>query len=165
MVIYRCCSIIRSVEDTNVFLVNDSQHTLQMALSSLELPRAISVACGPSVDETNLNENQERIDSGANNLSASVPQFHGRPKHKAHDPRDLSIQVLEKFSLVTRFARETTSQLFGENQNNGFSGYERSTQIQPNLDQPKKSTDIAENVPAENPVIPDPKAVTYSLHC
>ena len=143
--------LLRSGEDANVFLVNDSQHTLQRTLSSLELPRAVSVACGPSVDETNLNENQERTDSGANNLSASVPQFHGRPKHKAHDPRDLSIQVLEKFSLVTRFARETTSQLFGENQNNGFSGYERSTQIQPNLDQPKKSTDIAENVPAENP--------------
>ncbi|XLR48096.1 hypothetical protein S83_032756, partial [Arachis hypogaea] len=140
-----------SAEDANVFLVNDSQHTLQRTLSSLELPRAVSVACGPSVDETNLNENQERTDSGANNLSASVPQFHGRPKHKAHDPRDVSIQVLEKFSFVTRFARETTSQLFGENQNNGFSGYERRTQIQPNLDQPKKSTDIAENVPAENP--------------
>ncbi|KAL1335071.1 hypothetical protein HN51_064033 [Arachis hypogaea] len=151
--------LLRSGEDANVFLVNDSHHTLQRTLSSLELPRAVSVACGPSVDETNLNENQERTDSGANNLSASVPQFHGRPKHKAHDPRDLSIQVLEKFSLVTRFARETTSQLFGENQNNGFSGYERSTQIQPNLDQPKKSTDIAENVPAENPVIPDPKAL------
>lgn len=40
----------------------------------------------------------------------------GRQRQKHHDPaRDLSIQVLEKFSLVTRFARETTSQLFREN--------------------------------------------------
>ncbi|MED6168047.1 hypothetical protein PIB30_008400 [Stylosanthes scabra] len=155
--------LVRSAEDANVFLVNDFQNTLQRTLSSLELPRAVSVACGPSnlsVDEPNspsFNDNQERTNSGANNLSASVPQFHGRPKHKVNDPRDISIQVLEKFSLVTRFARETTSQLFGENQNNGFSGYERRTRIQPNLDQPKKSTDIAEKVPAENPVIPDPK--------
>ena len=113
-----------------------------------------------SVDESTLNENQERTDGGVNNLSASVPQFHGRPRHKVHDPRDLSIQVLEKFSLVTKFARETTSQLFGENQSNGFSGYERRTHVQPNLDHPKKSSNVAGSVPDETPVVSDPQVVT-----
>ncbi|KAH7444094.1 hypothetical protein KP509_02G064400 [Ceratopteris richardii] len=41
----------------------------------------------------------------------------GRSKQRrVRDPaRDVSIQVLEKFSLVTKFARDTTAQLFGEN--------------------------------------------------
>ncbi|RDX87299.1 TBC1 domain family member 15, partial [Mucuna pruriens] len=151
--------LVRSAEDANVFLVNDFQNTLQRTLSSLELPRAVPLACGPSdmsADESILNENQERADNGVNNGSFSVTQFHGRPMHKVHDPaRDLSIQVLEKFSLVTKFARETTSQLFGENQSNGFSTSERRTHIQTNLDHPKKSSDVVENTSDESPVALD----------
>ncbi|WJX90337.1 hypothetical protein P8452_72246 [Trifolium repens] len=150
--------LVRSAEDANVFLVNDFQSTLQRTLSSLQLPRAVPLARGPSnmsVDESTLNENQERNDSGVNNGSVSVPRFHGRPRHKVHDPaRDLSIQVLEKFSLVTKFARETTSQLFRENQTNGYSSNERRTHIQTNLDPPKSSS-VAENNSDENSDIPD----------
>jgi hypothetical protein len=113
-----------------------------------------------SVDESTLNENQERNDSSVNNGSVSVPQFHGRPRHKVHDPaRDLSIQVLEKFSLVTKFARETTSQLFRENQTNGYSANERRTHIQTNLDPPKSSS-AAEKYSDENSDIPDSQEVT-----
>ncbi|KAJ1443915.1 Rab-GTPase-TBC domain [Sesbania bispinosa] len=151
--------LVRSAEDANVFLVNDFQNTLQRTLSSLELPRAVPLACGPSntsIDESTSNENQERADSGVTNGIVSVSQFHGRPRHKVHDPaRDLSIQVLEKFSLVTRFARETTSQLFRENQSNGFSASERRTQIETNLDQPKKSSNVAGNISDESPAVLD----------
>ncbi|XP_061350713.1 uncharacterized protein LOC133295863 isoform X2 [Gastrolobium bilobum] len=150
--------LVRSAEDANIFLVNDFQNTLQRTLSSLELPRAVSLACGPSnmsVDESTLNENQEGADSDINNGSASVTQFHGRPRHKVHDPRDISIHVLEKFSLVTKFARETTSQLFGENQSNGFSANERRTHIQTNLDHPKKPSNVAGNISDESPVVSD----------
>ncbi|CAK8563446.1 unnamed protein product [Lathyrus sativus] len=150
--------LVRSAEDANVFLVNDFQSTLQRTLSSLELPRAVPLAHGPSnmsVDESTLNENEERNDSGVNNGSVSVPQFHRRPRHKVQDPaRDLSIQVLEKFSLVTKFARETTSQLFRENQTNGFSINERRTQIQTNLDSPK-SSNVAGKVSDESSAVPD----------
>ncbi|XP_058760041.1 uncharacterized protein LOC131633335 [Vicia villosa] len=150
--------LARSAENANVFLVNDFQSTLQRTLSSLELPRAVPLAHGPSnmsVDESTLNENEERNDNGVNNGSVSVPQFHRRPRHKAHDPaRDLSIQVLEKFSLVTKFARETTSQLFRENQTNGFSTNDRRTQIQTNLDPPKSSI-VAGKISDENSAVPD----------
>ncbi|KAL2338404.1 hypothetical protein Fmac_012850 [Flemingia macrophylla] len=136
----------------------------ERTLSSLELPRAVPLACGPSnmsVDESILNENQERADNGVNNGSYGASQFHGRPfhgrpRHKGHDPgRDLSIQVLEKFSLVTKFARETTSQLFGENQSNGFGASERRTHIQTNIDHPKKSSNMVEDSSDESPVALD----------
>ncbi|KAL5183532.1 TBC1 domain family member 15 [Glycine soja] len=149
--------LVRSEEDANVFLVNDFQNTLQRTLSSLEMPRAVPLACGPSntsVDESILIENQERADNGANDGRFSVNQFHGRPRHKVDPARDLSIQVLEKFSLVTRFARETTSQLFGENQSNGFSPIDRRTHIQTNLDHPK-SSNVEENTSVESPVVLD----------
>lgn len=162
--------LVRSAEDANVFLVNDFQSTLQKTLSSLELPRAVPLARGPSdmsADESTLNENQERNDSGVNNGSVSVPQFHRRPRHKVNDPtRDLSIQVLEKFSLVTKFARETTSQLFRENQTNGFRANERRTRIETNLDPPKssqtnldppKSSTVAGKVSDENSAFSDSK--------
>ncbi|KAH1217061.1 TBC1 domain family member 15 [Glycine max] len=150
--------LVRSEEDANVFLVNDFQNTLQRTLSSLEMPRAVPLTCGPSntsVDESILIENQERADNGANDGRFSVNQFHGKPRHKVDPARDLSIQVLEKFSLVTRFARETTSQLFGENQSNGFSPIDRRTHIQTNLDHPKKSSNVEENTSDESPVALD----------
>ncbi|XP_023730518.2 uncharacterized protein LOC111878244 isoform X2 [Lactuca sativa] len=87
--------IARSAEDANVFLVNNFQDPLQRILSSMELPRALSSS---SFTDSPFSDNQERLEDGGS-------------RHK----RDISIQVLEKFSLVTRFARETTSQLFREN--------------------------------------------------
>ncbi|KAL3642961.1 hypothetical protein CASFOL_013776 [Castilleja foliolosa] len=105
--------LARSAEDSNVFLVNDFQNPLQRTLSSLELPLAVSV---PNVHSPIVGANESfssaELERGEpdNNL-----QQYGRQRLKVHDPaRDLSIQVLEKFSLVTRFARETTSQLFRE---------------------------------------------------
>ncbi|KAL5134676.1 hypothetical protein HKD37_03G007776 [Glycine soja] len=118
---------------------------------------AVPLACGPSntsVDESILIEKQERVDNGANDGRFSVNQFHGRSRHKVDPVRDLSIQVLEKFSLVTRFARGTTSQLFGENQSNGFSPIDRRTHIQTNLDHPKSSS-VEENTFVESPVVLD----------
>jgi len=128
----------------------------------LELPRAVPLACGPSnmsVDESILNENQERADNDVSNGSLSVSHFHGRPRHKVDPARDLSIQVLEKFSLVTKFARETTSQLFRENQSNGFS--ERRTPIQTNLDHPRKSSHVEENTSDESCLALDSQEVTF----
>ncbi|XP_047157394.1 TBC1 domain family member 15 isoform X1 [Vigna umbellata] len=149
--------LVRSEEDANVFLVNDFQNTLQRTLSSLELPRAVPIACGPSnlsVDESVLNENQGRADNDVNNGSFSAAQFHGRPSHKVDPARDLSINVLEKFSLVTKFARETTSQLFRENHSNGFS--ERRTHAQTNLDHhPRKSSLVEEKTSDESCVALD----------
>ena len=132
----------------------------------MELPRSVSLVCGPSdtpLNESTLNENQEKDDSGVNNGSVMAPQFHGRSKHKVHDPaRDLSIQVLEKFSLVTKFARETTSQIISrvENQSNGFSVHERRTHSQSNLDPPKKSSNVAESISHESPAVLDSQEVT-----
>ncbi|XP_027916325.1 TBC1 domain family member 17 isoform X1 [Vigna unguiculata] len=152
--------LVRSEEDANVFLVNDFQNTLQRTLSSLELPRAVPIACGPSnlsVDESVLNENQGRADNDVNNGSFSATQFPGRPSHKVDPARDLSIHVLEKFSLVTKFARETTSQLFGENHSNGFS--ERRTHIRNNLDHPRKSSHAEEKTSDESCVALDSQEV------
>lgn len=137
----------------------------QRTLSSLEMPGAVSIACEPSnilVNESTLNENQERIDSGSKDGTASVSQYHGRPRHRVDDPaRDISIQVLEKFSLVTKFARETTSQLFGD-QSNGFGAIERSFDETP-LDHHKKSASVGDNVPDDSPVPSDPLEVTLPI--
>ncbi|XP_054795625.1 uncharacterized protein LOC129301086 [Prosopis cineraria] len=150
--------LVRSAEDTNVFIVNDLKNPLQRTLSSLEMPRAVSIACEPSnisANESTLNENQERTDSGASDGHAAVSQYHGRSRHRVNDPaRDISIQVLEKFSLVTKFARETTSQLFSD-QSNGFGAIERSFDETP-FDHHNKSSSIGEKIPDESPVPSDP---------
>ncbi|KAB2024051.1 hypothetical protein ES319_D06G061100v1 [Gossypium barbadense] len=148
--------LMRSAEDANVFLVNDFQNPLQRTLSSLELPRAVSIASVPStpvsVGESSSQQNEERTD-----VSASVPQYNGRQRQKGHDPaRDISIQVLEKFSLVTKFARETTSQLFRETHSNGFGPLERRNSNQSALDYSHKSSEYKEDVPVQSPVDPDP---------
>ncbi|KAL9260042.1 TBC1 domain family member 15-like protein [Drosera capensis] len=101
----------RSADDANVFIVNDFQDPLQRTLSSLELPGVVSVANSPS--RSNSVEEAPLLESVYDNTSSS--EYNVKQKLK-HDPgRDLSIQVLEKFSLVTKFARDTTSQLFREN--------------------------------------------------
>ncbi|KAL6974154.1 hypothetical protein U1Q18_028339, partial [Sarracenia purpurea var. burkii] len=99
-------------------------------LSSLELPRAVSVSNGLSststVGESPSNENQVRTGGSTSDGSGSHFQHTVRPRQKVQDPaRDLSIQVLEKFSRVTRLARETTSHLFRESHNDSFSASER----------------------------------------
>nr|KJB27077.1 hypothetical protein B456_004G276400 [Gossypium raimondii] len=64
--------LVRSVEDTNVFLLNDFQIPLQRTLSSLELPRAVSIPSMPSTPvlarESTSHENRERPDVGVSDL-------------------------------------------------------------------------------------------------
>ncbi|KAH7853683.1 hypothetical protein Vadar_005510 [Vaccinium darrowii] len=154
--------LVRSAEDANVFLVNDIQDRLQRTLSSLELPGAVGVASGLSsslpVGESLSIANQERTDGGSFDGSASHVQNNGRQRQKVQDPaRDLSIQVLEKFSLVTRFARETTSQIFGESHSDGYGASERRAHNQTphNYSSSGISNDV-EKVPDEVPVASDP---------
>ncbi|MBA0764373.1 hypothetical protein Gotri_013729 [Gossypium trilobum] len=161
--------LVRSVEDTNVFLLNDFQNPLQRTLSSLELPRAVSIPSMPSTPvlarESTSHENQERTDVGISDVSASIPQYNGRRRQKFHDPaRDISIQVLEKFSFVTKFARETTSQLFRESHSNGFRPLERRKSNQSD-DYSHKPSDDAEGVAVQSPVAPDPVEVYVCSLC
>lgn len=60
---------------------------------------------------------------------SSMSEYGSKQKHKSNDPgRELSFQVLEKFSLVTKFARETTTSLFRENHSSGSPAYGRQKQ-------------------------------------
>ncbi|KAG7984475.1 hypothetical protein I3843_04G162900 [Carya illinoinensis] len=153
--------LVRSAEGSNVFLVNDFQNPLQRTLSSLELPRAVSLASEPSmsisVGESPLNDDQGRADGEVCNESSNISQNNVMQRQKAHDPaRDLSIQVLEKFSLVTKFARDTTSQLFRESHDNGYGAIERRSHNQSSLDFPQRTSNIEEKAPKEIPVASDP---------
>ncbi|KAK8462949.1 hypothetical protein SEVIR_1G297700v4 [Setaria viridis] len=112
--------IIRSDDDPNVFLVNDFQDPLQKSLSSLELPGVASVANAMSrqnsLSFTGANDESRHGTDGRHGEASSISQYGSKQKNKSNDPgRDLSIQVLEKFSLVTKFARDTTSSLFQNN--------------------------------------------------
>lgn len=92
----------------------------------------------------------------------SISQLNGRQRHKVQDPaRDISIQVLEKFSLVTKFARETTSQLFRENHDNGFNVLERRNSNQSVIDYPQKASHTPEKILHESHVAADPLEVTF----
>ncbi|PIA42390.1 hypothetical protein AQUCO_02000087v1 [Aquilegia coerulea] len=150
--------LVRSADDANVFLVNDFQDPLQRSLSSLELPRAVSISNSSSTptlaSSAAQNDNSERTDDG----SSSISQYGGRHGQKVHDPaRDLSIQVLEKFSLVTKFARETTTHLLREIQNDGFLANDTKKQSQPlTNDNHETGLDDAQTVPNEISVTPDP---------
>ncbi|CAN4113035.1 unnamed protein product [Withania somnifera] len=111
--------LVRSAEDANIFLVNDFQDPLQRTLSSLELPRAISVANSSTLSVAPCESSSSRDGEVLDKNSAYI-QKNGRQRQKHNDPRHLSIQVLEKFSLVTRFARETKSQFLREAHGDGF---------------------------------------------
>lgn len=123
--------MVRSVDDANLFLINDiSQDPLQKSLTSLELRDVVSTAALSSKDQhvsgafTNGHQKliepvplksstkQEDATVQHNEENKNIPERQRRTRDPA---RDLSIQVLEKFSLVTKFARDTTAQLFGEN--------------------------------------------------
>ncbi|XP_009593350.1 uncharacterized protein [Nicotiana tomentosiformis] len=112
--------LVRSAEDANIFLVNDFQDPLQRTLSSLELPGAVSVANSPLSSIASSESSPSWTDGGAPDKSSTYVQQNGSQRQKHNDPRHFSIQVLEKFSLVTRFARETKSQLLREAHGDGF---------------------------------------------
>ncbi|XP_022946429.1 TBC1 domain family member 15 isoform X1 [Cucurbita moschata] len=152
--------LVRSEEDSNTFLVNDFQDPLQRTLSSLELPRTGPIASGP-VSSISLDESPSSADKRAGedfyDEGSRISRYSGKQRPKFHDPaRDLPIQILEKFSLVTKFARETTSQLFRENHNNGFSAPEMRIQDQSSVDSPQRPSNGLEKVPNVSPVVEDP---------
>ncbi|KAK1392696.1 TBC1 domain family member 15 [Heracleum sosnowskyi] len=145
--------LVRSAEDTNVFLVNDFQDPLQRTLSSLEIP--LAVVNGPS-QSFSTTVSLSTTNKGKVDETFSSNQQNGRQRQKNHDPaRDLSIQVLEKFSLVTRFARETTNQIFGEN-SDVFGSSEKRNRNQPMHVHPHNVAANDAMVPIESPVMPDP---------
>ncbi|KAJ0984343.1 hypothetical protein J5N97_002699 [Dioscorea zingiberensis] len=154
--------IVRSADDANVFLVNDFQDPLQRSLSSLELPRALSVVNGVSSKDLASSvpsfENSERLNGRTYYVNPNTSEYSRRHKHKSHDPaRDISLQVLEKFSLVTKFARDTTSHIFRESQSNSFDSYERKQQKQSPELIPAISTPSEEQSHSNDGVVePDP---------
>lgn len=114
----------------------------------------VSVASGPSTPSP--------VSDSPSNESSSISQVNGRQRLKVHDPaRDISIQVLEKFSLVTRFARETTSQLFRESHSNGFGAFEKRYNNQSVEDFSHKASNDEEKTVDEIPVAPDPLEVIF----
>ena len=121
---------------------------------------SIAASTSASVAVSPTQGNQVRADDSNTTL-----QSRGRQRNKANDPaRDLSIQVLEKFSLVTKFARETTSQLFREN--SGEQTYTNDlkkpshSQSLPDLHSQSSSDDL-EEVPNLVPVPADPMEVNF----
>lgn len=139
---------------------------MQKTLYSLELP--VSIASGPSASVSDGGEYpsfelQGRIDGSIREEIPGPSQNHGRQTHKSHDPaRDLTIQVLEKFSLVTKFARDTSSQLFRESNSNGHGAIERSSSHSP-PDIPNDVSMDAKVAPGEGTVPSDPLEVPFSL--
>ncbi|RAL50154.1 hypothetical protein DM860_007828 [Cuscuta australis] len=148
--------LARSAEDANVFLVNDFQDPLQRTLSSLELSRAVSVAGTPNFNDAARDALSSEIDGENSDKTYVHAQQSLRPRQKHNDPaRDLSINVLEKFSLVTRFAREATSQLFHETYSDSFISNERKKTDQHRID-PHTTSDVSQNVIEVVPVPTDP---------
>ncbi|KAF2310612.1 hypothetical protein GH714_015469 [Hevea brasiliensis] len=77
------------------------------------IPIASGASTFFSAGDSSSYENHERADGDAHNESSNISQNVRRRRQKSNDTaRDPSIQVLEKYSLVTKFAREATSQLF-----------------------------------------------------
>lgn len=132
---------------------------LQKSLTSLELPGAsLHILTNPA-----SSLNFPRPDRVSYEGSSSTSDYDGRLKQKVHDPaHDISIQVLEKFSLLTKFARETTSHIFREGQN-GLNAYEQKrkrdrlqlNEITPVVEQMTSEENAENSVPVEvTPYIP-----------
>lgn len=107
--------IVRSVDNASLYLINNfDEDPLQRSLSSLELREVVSIT-SVAVPEKCVSvaecQDQKRLDIREDPSSGNSECFQGKAQAHAYD---ISNQVLEKFSLVTRFARGTTSQLFGE---------------------------------------------------
>nr|CAD1825839.1 unnamed protein product [Ananas comosus var. bracteatus] len=96
--------IVRSAEDPNVFLVNNFQDPLQKSLSSLELPRVVSIANGTSLHNSisfASADNSEQLSGVRNDGSSSISEYGSRQKHS----------------------------LFRENHINSINAYERKQQV------------------------------------
>lgn len=142
---------------------------LQRSLSSLELSRVVSVANGTSsisASSVPSVEDSDNINGDSHEGSPRLSEYGGKQRQKSHDPaRDLSIQVLEKFSLVTKFARETTSHLFRESYNDGFNAYDTKPQVpSPPASVPDKGSADTGKELNEAPVASDLLEVSLDSH-
>ncbi|CAM6103717.1 unnamed protein product [Calypogeia fissa] len=109
-------SLVRSPEDANVYLVNDIQDPLQRSLTSLDLTVSPAPNQGSFSDSKATMQQSEEAprDIAVTDRITSESSILVQSNRNQKDPaRDISLQVLEKFSLVTKFARDTTAQLFG----------------------------------------------------
>lgn len=138
---------------------------LQRTLSSLELPRAVSLTNSPSSAAAPTESPSSWTDGETFDRNSALSQQNAWQRQKHNDPaRDLSIQVLEKFSLVTKFARETTSQLFREAQGDGFIPSDRRKHDEKTDDYPRiAESNDAQKLPEDVPVPADPLEVR-NLH-
>lgn len=133
--------------------------TLQKSLSSLELPGIASVANAMSrqnsLSFTGSVDESRHGDNGRHGAASSVSHYSSKQKHKSNDPgRDLSIQVLEKFSLVTKFARDTTSSLFRDNSGTHAYGRQQHEYILDNKANDKHSSQYIAPETASTPSAP-----------
>ncbi|KAD6454492.1 hypothetical protein E3N88_09198 [Mikania micrantha] len=129
----------------------------QKTLSSLALPGSLANRTPSSSSSPSYGNLEDKYTSADGHLSSM--QQNNKQRQKSHDPaRDISIQVLEKFSLVTRFARETTSQLFRESLVDGHGPNEKrrtNWASKEHQSQEMTSNDV-EIVPKKVPVPSDP---------
>ncbi|CAN4096548.1 unnamed protein product [Withania somnifera] len=125
--------LVRSSDDANVFVVNDFQDPLQRTLSSLELPRAVSVTNTPSSAAAPSESPSSWTDGETFDRNSALAQQNAR------------------------FARETTSQLFREAQGDGFIPNDRRKHDEKTHDYPRiaESNDV-QKLPENVPVPADP---------
>ncbi|PKA50622.1 hypothetical protein AXF42_Ash017961 [Apostasia shenzhenica] len=121
--------VVRSADNVNVFLVNDLQDPLQRSLSSLDLPRAVPNSRASSVKSPTAAfafDEPQTSGRAKTNGTSGASEFAEQQAVKSHDPAfEISLQVLEKFSLITKFACETTSSIFHERQNQNCPSFEK----------------------------------------
>ncbi|KAG0553435.1 hypothetical protein KC19_12G011400 [Ceratodon purpureus] len=105
--------LVRSNDDSNVYLVNDVQDPLQRSLTSLELTEVtpVAVVVEPPPIVTKKDETVQPVEESPASTSMQTSVYRQGPRREAS--REI-INVLEKFSMVTKFARDTTAHLFGE---------------------------------------------------
>ncbi|KAJ7539104.1 hypothetical protein O6H91_11G077100 [Diphasiastrum complanatum] len=129
--------LVRSADDANVYLINDTQDPLQKSLTSLELTEVVPVSA--SATQKRKEESRPLIpDSEESGSGEAHPNQIGQTESPPRKPRDathdFSINVLEKFSMVTKFARDTTAHLMGSLENLGAEQSHRTRYQKENFD-------------------------------
>lgn len=132
--------LIRSADDANVYLVNDAHDPLQRSLSLLDIAEAVpgtpivelpnatpivdpspgsgsasnTVVLAPGDGAATQSDPAAPSRASSSGIEGSSNFFSRQRSQGLPDgaARDLSLQILEKFSMVTRFARTTGAQLF-----------------------------------------------------
>lgn len=108
--------LVRSNDDSNVYLVNDVQDPLQRSLTSLELTEVTPVSViTPAAEPPPVVTKEDDVEPVPEEsiTSSSMHTSVYRQGVRREASREI-INVLEKFSMVTKFARDTTAHLFGE---------------------------------------------------